>query len=80
MLFRWQREVSYASAAVAVGALGAAFAIAFRLALHHGLRLVVGNADVLQGFTAMALPMRLVVPALGGATAAAVGLDRKSVV
>ena len=74
MLFRWQREVSYASAAVAVGALGAAFAIAFRLALHHGLRLVVGNADVLQGFTAMALPMRLVVPALGGATAAAVGL------
>ncbi|TMA11103.1 MAG: CBS domain-containing protein [Deltaproteobacteria bacterium] len=74
MLFRWQREVSYASAAVAVGVLGAAFAIAFRLALHHGLRLVVGNADVLQGFTAMALPMRLVVPALGGATAAAVGL------
>ena len=43
----------YAVAAVVVGAFGAAFGIAFRLALHHGLQLLTGTTDVLAAFAAM---------------------------
>jgi chloride channel protein, CIC family len=69
-----RRAVLYAVASVVVGALGAGFAIAFRLALHHGLRIVTGSANVLAGFAALPPSLRLLLPAAGGAAAGAVAL------
>lgn len=69
-----ERRARYAIAAVVVGAFGAAFGIAFRLALHHGLQLLTGTNDVLAAFAAMPLWERLLLPAAGGGLAAAVGL------
>ncbi|GAC1340651.1 MAG: ClcB-like voltage-gated chloride channel protein [Myxococcales bacterium] len=70
-LFRWFR---YALAILAVGVLAAGFAIAFRLALHHGVQLLTGKPDVLAGFSALPIPVRIGLPALGGLCAAALGL------
>src|SRR3954463_14587412 len=64
----------YSAAVVAVGVLGAAFAIAFRLLLHHGLRLLLGTGNVLEGFGALPWIERLALPAAGGAAAAAISL------
>jgi chloride channel protein, CIC family len=64
----------YSAAVVAVGVLGAAFAVAFRLLLHHGLRLLLGTGNVLEGFGALPWMARLALPAAGGAAAAAISL------
>ena len=64
----------YAIAIVCVGALGAALAIAFRLALHHGLRLFAGDADVLAAFAKLPPLWRVALPMLGGAAAGGVSL------
>lgn len=68
------RYLRYAVAGVAVGAFGAAFAIVFRLALHEGVKLVVGNPNITAGFAALPMPARIGLPALGGAVAGAIGL------
>ena len=68
------RMARYGIAVVVVGAAGAAFAIVFRLALHHGTRLVLGTANVLEGFAALTWFERLAIPAAGGALAAAISL------
>ena len=64
----------YGVAVLLVGILGAAFGIAFRLLLHHGLTLVLGTPDVLQGFAALPWFVRLGLPALGGLLAAVISL------
>ena len=64
----------YGAAVVLVGILGAAFAIAFRLLLHHGLGLILGTGDVLEGFAALPWYARLLLPAAGGAVAAAISM------
>ncbi|HET7788249.1 MAG TPA: chloride channel protein [Myxococcales bacterium] len=64
----------YSAAVVAVGVLGAAFAVAFRLLLHHGLQLLLGTGNVLVGFGALPWMERLALPAAGGAAAAAISL------
>lgn len=64
----------YGLAVLLVGALGAAFAIAFRLLLHHGLELVLGTGNVLEGFARLSWPARLALPAAGGAAAAGISL------
>lgn len=61
-------------AVLLVGILGAAFAIAFRLALHHGLAFLLGTANVLEGFAALPWFARLALPAAGGGAAAAISL------
>jgi len=68
------RSLRYAVAAVAVGALGAGFAIVFRLALHEGVKLVVGDPNITTGFAALPVAARIALPALGGALAGAIGL------
>ena len=60
------RYIRYTTAAMLVGIIAAAFAIGFRLALHQGLALVVGNSDVLAGFRGLATWARVVIPAAGG--------------
>ncbi len=64
----------YGIGVVLVGVLGAAFAIVFRLALHHGTQLVLGTGNVLEGFSALPWPERLALPAAGGAVAGAISL------
>src|SRR4051812_12476643 len=64
----------YGLAVLAVGVLGAAFAVAFRLLLHHGLSLILGTGNVLEGFAALPWTGRLLLPAAGGALAAAISL------
>jgi CIC family chloride channel protein len=64
----------YALATLAAGVLAAGFAVVFRLALYHGVRLVTGHADILAGFSSLPVPLRVVLPALGGLCAAALGL------
>src|SRR5918912_613698 len=64
----------YGIAVVLVGVLGAAFAIAFRLLLHHGLQLIVGSGNVLEAFAALPWFARLLLPTAGGAAAAAISL------
>jgi CIC family chloride channel protein len=66
--------VRYGVAVVLVGAIGAAFAIAFRLLLHGGLHLVLGTGNVLEGFARLPWFARLALPAAGGAAAAAISL------
>jgi CIC family chloride channel protein len=68
------RYLRYAIAGVAVGALGAAFAILFRVALHEGVKLVVGDPNVTAGFAALPVGARIALPAIGGAVAGAIGL------
>ena len=68
------RYLRYAIAGVVVGALGAAFAILFRLALHEGVKLVVGDPNVTAGFAALPVAARVALPAIGGAVAGAIGL------
>jgi CIC family chloride channel protein len=60
----------YGMAVVLVGVLGAAFAIVFRLLLHHGLQLILGSGNVLEGFAALPGFARLLL----GAAAAAISL------
>jgi CIC family chloride channel protein len=69
-----ERYFRYAVAAVIVGVLGAAFAILFRLALHEGVKLVVGNPNITAGFAALPIAARIALPAAGGAVAGAIGL------
>ncbi|HUJ27057.1 MAG TPA: hypothetical protein VLW85_13620, partial [Myxococcales bacterium] len=57
----------YGIAVLVVGVMGAAFGIAFRLALHHGTQLLLGTPDVLQGFAALPRWERLLFPAAGAA-------------
>src|SRR5947209_13098570 len=64
----------YAAAVLLVGILGAAFAVAFRLALHQGLWLVLGTGNVLEGFAALPWFARMLLPAAAGAAAAAISL------
>src|SRR3954466_9571875 len=64
----------YGLAVLAVGVLGAAFAVAFRLLLHHGLSLILGTGNVLEGFAALPWTGRLLLPAAGRALAAAISL------
>src|ERR1051325_6216368 len=64
----------YSAAVVAVGVLGAAFAVAFRLLLHHRLRLLLGTGNVLEGVGSLPWYSRLALPAAGGAAAAAISL------
>ena len=68
------RIARYAVAVLLVGVLAAGFAIAFRLLLHHGLGLVLGTSDVLEGFAALPWHLRLALPAAGGGLAAAISL------
>ena len=68
------RMARYAVAVLLVGVLAAAFAVAFRLALHHGLQLILGTGNILEGFAALPWPARLALPAAGGALAAAISL------
>jgi len=68
------RYLRYGIAGVAVGVLGAAFAIVFRLALHEGVKLVVGDPNVTEGFAALPIAARVALPAIGGAVAGAIGL------
>lgn len=68
-----ERYARYALAAVLVGAIGAGFAIAFRLALHEGIRRIVGNPDINAGFAALPVALCIAIPAIGGAVAGVVG-------
>ena len=63
------RFAGFLLAALLVGAMGAGFAIVFRLALHHGLALFAGNSDVLAAFEALPWWKRLLLPAAGGLAA-----------
>jgi CIC family chloride channel protein len=69
-----RRHAAYAAAILLVGLAGAGFAIAFRLALHHGLKLLTGDERVLDGFRALPRLGRLCLPAVGGLCAGLVGL------
>lgn len=60
------RFARYVTGALLVGIAGGAFAIAFRLLLHEGLKFVVGSADVLVGFESLDAWQRLLYPACGG--------------
>ncbi|HEX4385587.1 MAG TPA: chloride channel protein, partial [Myxococcales bacterium] len=64
----------YPLAILLAGALAAGFAILFRLALHHGVQLIFGTGNVLEGFSKLSWHWRLLLPAAGGAAAAAVSL------
>ena len=68
------RMARYAVAVLLVGVLAAAFAIAFRQLLHHGLVLLLGTGNVLEGFAALPWYSRLAVPAAGGGLAAAISM------
>lgn len=59
----------FAAATLLVGALGAAFAIAFRLGLRGGFIALFGEDDVLAAFGRMPRAMRVLLPTLGGAAA-----------
>jgi len=69
-----ERYLRYAIGAIAVGILGACFAIVFRLALHEGVKLVVGDPNITTGFASLPIVARIALPALGGAVAGAIGL------
>ena len=69
-----RHDVAYVAATVLVGLLGAAFAIAFRLALHHGMALLLGRDNVLDAFHALPLARRVALPAAGALCAGLVGL------
>lgn len=58
------------------GAAGAAFAVGYRLALHHGFALLYGSGDVLVAFASLPLPWRVAAPALGGLVAGVVSSRR----
>lgn len=57
------------AAAAVVGALGAAAAIAVRLALDRGIRWTYGAGDVISGLAAYPAWLRIVAPAVGGLAA-----------
>ncbi|MBK8693830.1 MAG: chloride channel protein [Deltaproteobacteria bacterium] len=59
----------FAAATLLVGALGAAFAIAFRLGLRGGFIALLGEDDVLAAFGRMPWAMRVLLPTLGGGAA-----------
>ena len=71
---RGERHARYVVAVLLVGALGAGFAIVFRLLLHHGLQLILGTGNVLEGFASLPPLARLALPAAGGALAGAINL------
>jgi CIC family chloride channel protein len=64
----------YPLAVLVVGALAAGFAIVFRTVLHHGILLVFGTGNILEGFARLHWAGRLLLPAAGGAVAAAISL------
>ncbi len=57
-----------------VGLAGAGFAVVFRLALHHGMVLLLGDSNVLTGFRGLGTGWRLAFPAVGGLLAGSVAL------
>ncbi len=67
-------DVAYVAATVLVGLAGAGFAIAFRLALHHGMALLLGRDNVLDAFHALPLARRVAIPAAGALCAGLVSL------
>ncbi len=66
---RWGERAVFAAAIVVVGALGAAFAITFRLGLRGGFIALLGGEDVLVAFAHLPIAMRVMLPALGGLAA-----------
>lgn len=65
----WNERAVFAAAVVAVGALGAGFAIAFRLGLHLGFIALLGGEDVLAAFARLPWTTRVALPTLGGLAA-----------
>lgn len=68
------KHAAYASAIVATGLGAAGFAILFRAGLHLAFTRVLGAPDVLRAFAGFPGPLRVLVPALGGALAALLGV------
>ncbi len=69
-----RHHVAYVFALVLVALAGAGFAVLFRLALRHGMELVLGREDVLDAFRALPRVGRVLIPALGGLGAGLAGL------
>ncbi len=65
----WGERIAFAIAIVVVGALGAAFAIGFRIGLRGGFITLLGGENVLVAFGRLPLVMRVLLPALGGLAA-----------
>ncbi len=57
-----------------VAVAGAGFAVAFRLALHHGMELLLHDANVLVAFRALTPGWRVAFPAIGGLLAGSIAL------
>jgi len=69
-----KEHLGYAAAIVSVGLLAAAFAILFRSGVHLVFARLFGEPDVLRAFQRLPAAARLLVPAAGGAVAAALSL------
>jgi CIC family chloride channel protein len=67
-------KARYPLSVLLVGALAAGFAIVFRLVLHQTVTLLLGTGDILKGFSNLAWPWKLALPALGGVVAAGISL------
>src|SRR5579862_3076447 len=70
----FKAHVRYAGAIAAVGLLAAGFAILFRGASTLMLNRIYGQPDVLCAFEALPRVLRLLLPAVGGGAAGALGI------
>jgi CIC family chloride channel protein len=69
-----RKHLAYASAIVATGLLAAAFAVLFRGALHLAFTRLFRAPDVLRAFQTCPPALRIAIPTVGGALAAALGV------
>jgi CIC family chloride channel protein len=69
-----RKHVLYAAAMVLVGFAAGAFGVLFRATLGWTFRRLYGASDVVSAFQSMPGGLRLALPALGGALAAALGV------